>query len=185
MAGKGGGSWKVAYADFVTAMMAFFLVMWIGAQDVKVRQSVANYFVDPSGVSKAPKSGGLMEDPSPGSVPNKEKVSGGAGTRTPTNDAPPSPATSAVIEWVRSDTARFQYWRGQAARCRQDANTLKDAANQSSTPDQIAARTLGQLLSSELTGSVPKELPDVYHRLLKGSFGEVNWEQVALDIMGT
>ena len=48
MAG-GGGAWKVAYADFVTAMMAFFLVMWIGAQDVKVRQSVANYFVDPSG----------------------------------------------------------------------------------------------------------------------------------------
>ena len=29
MAGKGGGAWKVAYADFVTAMMAFFLVMWI------------------------------------------------------------------------------------------------------------------------------------------------------------
>ena len=28
MAGGGGGAWKVAYADFVTAMMAFFLVMW-------------------------------------------------------------------------------------------------------------------------------------------------------------
>ena len=59
----GGGSWKVAYADFVTAMMAFFLVMWIGAQDVKVRQSVANYFVDPAGVNKKPVSGGKpLED---------------------------------------------------------------------------------------------------------------------------
>ena len=29
MAGHGGGAWKVAYADFVTAMMAFFMVMWI------------------------------------------------------------------------------------------------------------------------------------------------------------
>ena len=32
MAGHGGGAWKVAYADFVTAMMAFFMVMWITAQ---------------------------------------------------------------------------------------------------------------------------------------------------------
>ena len=38
MAGKGGGgSWKVAYADFVTAMMAFFLVMWISAMDQKIK----------------------------------------------------------------------------------------------------------------------------------------------------
>ena len=38
MAGKGGGAWKVAYADFVTAMMAFFLVMWIVGQDKPVKQ---------------------------------------------------------------------------------------------------------------------------------------------------
>lgn len=37
----------MAYADFVTAMMAFFLVMWITAQSVEVKQSVANYFNDP------------------------------------------------------------------------------------------------------------------------------------------
>ena len=50
MAGKGGGAWKVAYADFVTAMMAFFLVMWITAQDKPVRQSIASYFRDPFAV---------------------------------------------------------------------------------------------------------------------------------------
>ena len=38
MAGKGGGSWKVAYADFVTAMMAFFMVMWILAQNKPVQE---------------------------------------------------------------------------------------------------------------------------------------------------
>jgi chemotaxis protein MotB len=47
MAGHGGGAWKVAYADFVTAMMAFFLVMWIVAQNDKVKQAVAHYFTDP------------------------------------------------------------------------------------------------------------------------------------------
>jgi chemotaxis protein MotB len=46
MAG-GGGAWKVAYADFVTAMMAFFLVMWITAQSKPVKQAIAQYFNDP------------------------------------------------------------------------------------------------------------------------------------------
>jgi chemotaxis protein MotB len=47
MAGKGGGAWKVAYADFVTAMMAFFMVMWLVGQDTEKRQAVAEYFQDP------------------------------------------------------------------------------------------------------------------------------------------
>ncbi|HEY2883187.1 MAG TPA: flagellar motor protein MotB [Pirellulales bacterium] len=47
MAGKGGGAWKVAYADFVTAMMAFFLVMWITAQSNSMKQAVAKYFQHP------------------------------------------------------------------------------------------------------------------------------------------
>jgi chemotaxis protein MotB len=55
MAGKGGGAWKVAYADFVTAMMAFFLVMWITAQSDPVKQAVAEHFSTPFGWSE-PKS---------------------------------------------------------------------------------------------------------------------------------
>jgi chemotaxis protein MotB len=40
-----GGAWKVAYADFVTAMMAFFLLMWLlGATDEKERKAIADYF---------------------------------------------------------------------------------------------------------------------------------------------
>ncbi|MGQ9819979.1 MAG: OmpA family protein [Candidatus Kapaibacteriales bacterium] len=42
-----GGSWKVAYADFVTAMMAFFIVMWILGQSENIRQLVSDYFKDP------------------------------------------------------------------------------------------------------------------------------------------
>ena len=51
MAGHGGGAWKVAYADFVTAMMAFFMVMWITAQSKPVKQAVAKYFNDPFNTS--------------------------------------------------------------------------------------------------------------------------------------
>ncbi len=44
-----GGAWKVAYADFVTAMMAFFLVLWLVNQGEDVKQSVGGYFRDPVG----------------------------------------------------------------------------------------------------------------------------------------
>ncbi len=47
-----GGSWKVAYADFVTAMMAFFMVMWIMGLSEQTRKSVQGYFNDPIGFMK-------------------------------------------------------------------------------------------------------------------------------------
>src|SRR5262245_30945405 len=46
--GHHGGAWKVAYADFVTAMMAFFLVMWLVGQSKAVRAGVGGYFRDPA-----------------------------------------------------------------------------------------------------------------------------------------
>jgi len=43
-----GGAWKVAYADFVTAMMALFIVLWLLTQaDMKLKQQIAQYFRDP------------------------------------------------------------------------------------------------------------------------------------------
>jgi chemotaxis protein MotB len=49
--GAHGGAWKVAYADFVTAMMAFFIVMWILGQSEKIKESVTAYFKDPGAFS--------------------------------------------------------------------------------------------------------------------------------------
>ncbi|HVU15296.1 MAG TPA: flagellar motor protein MotB [Candidatus Didemnitutus sp.] len=43
----GGGAWKVAYADFVTAMMALFMVLWISAQDKKILIATSRYFQSP------------------------------------------------------------------------------------------------------------------------------------------
>jgi chemotaxis protein MotB len=43
--GHHGGVWKIAYADFMTAMMAFFLVMWlVNASNTEMKSSVASYF---------------------------------------------------------------------------------------------------------------------------------------------
>jgi chemotaxis protein MotB len=50
--GHHGGAWKVAYADFVTAMMSLFIVLWLMGSDSKVKEAVAGYFNDPKGVAK-------------------------------------------------------------------------------------------------------------------------------------
>jgi chemotaxis protein MotB len=47
-----GGAWKVAYADFVTALMALFIVLWMMNSGAKVKQSVQGYFRDPKGYSR-------------------------------------------------------------------------------------------------------------------------------------
>lgn len=57
--GHHGGSWKVAFADFMTAMMAFFLVMWLVGQSDSVKESVAGYFRDPGKYQKMGRSGVL------------------------------------------------------------------------------------------------------------------------------
>jgi chemotaxis protein MotB len=84
MAGKGGGgAWKVAYADFVTAMMAFFLVMWITAQSDQIKHAIAQHFNDP--FSKESEEEGAMHQrpprhPAPARTtdrPQHEKEAGG------------------------------------------------------------------------------------------------------------
>ncbi|KAA6464410.1 flagellar motor protein MotB [Acidobacteria bacterium AB60] len=50
--GHHGGAWKVAYADFVTAMMALFIVLWLMNASKEVQQAVGGYFKDPRGSAK-------------------------------------------------------------------------------------------------------------------------------------
>src|SRR5689334_18571922 len=58
-----GGAWKVAYADFVTAMMALFLVLWLTSQDSRIKEAVERAFRNPfSAVNKE----------SMGIIPNKD-----------------------------------------------------------------------------------------------------------------
>ena len=64
--GHHGGSWKVAYADFVTAMMALFLCLWLTSQDQKIKDAVERAFRNPfSSITKE----------SSGIIPNKEASS--------------------------------------------------------------------------------------------------------------
>jgi chemotaxis protein MotB len=71
--GHHGGAWKVAYADFVTAMMAFFLVLWIVGQSQAVKAGVAGYFREP-GVLEFEHSTGILPGATTGISPEGPPV---------------------------------------------------------------------------------------------------------------
>ncbi len=84
-AGHHGGAWKVAYADFVTAMMAFFLLMWLlGATNEKQRKALADYFAPTLVQTKEGSAGsnGFFGGDSIVSVDSYPNRAGQTGTRT-------------------------------------------------------------------------------------------------------
>jgi len=66
------GAWKVAYADFVTALMALFIVLWMMNASGKVKQSVQGYFRDPRAYSRALNSG--VADPPVNQPPSVDEI---------------------------------------------------------------------------------------------------------------
>ncbi len=88
--GHHGGAWKVAYADFVTAMMAFFLVMWIIGMKKDVKGAIASYFRDP----------GVFETTA-GAL-----VGGGAGTLDGTTSPPSADIVEEAARKVLEQAAR-------------------------------------------------------------------------------
>lgn len=83
-AGGGGGAWKVAYADFVTAMMALFMVLWISAQDKKILIATSKYFQSPFSSPMKDHSGVMpFNKQSDGSSSSKQDD--GAGKEQPSN----------------------------------------------------------------------------------------------------
>lgn len=74
--GHHGGAWKVAYADFVTTMMALFIVMWAASQSPNVRQSIASYFRNPGMIASGTAGTGVLPASS-GVVARAEADAGG------------------------------------------------------------------------------------------------------------
>ena len=64
--GHHGGAWKVAYADFVTAMMSLFIVLWLMNSSKPIKEAVAGYFRDPAGTTKLQGGNGKGPSQSPG-----------------------------------------------------------------------------------------------------------------------
>jgi chemotaxis protein MotB len=89
--GHHGGAWKIAYADFVTAMMAFFLVMWlINAANEKTKAQVASYFNPVKLTDASTSKKGLNEPTKVTSTGDKTEKAAGPGQQSETkNQTPP------------------------------------------------------------------------------------------------
>lgn len=96
MAGKGhGGAWKVAYADFITTMMALFLVLWLTAQDAKIKEAIERSFKNPfSSLTKE----------SVGLIPNSETT---AIQKERGNFDSPTAVQLELLRRVTEDLAKF------------------------------------------------------------------------------
>jgi len=101
-----GGAWKVAYADFVTAMMSLFIVLWLMNSNVKVKEAVAGYFRDPAGVGKL-------------AGTDKAGNAGNAGSGSPTKTIEVAkdnmPALKEELEKAIKSLPRFEQIKDQVA----------------------------------------------------------------------
>lgn len=189
MAGKGGGAWKVAYADFVTAMMAFFLVMWICGQDQSVRRAVSYYFNDPFNAAempfskKATRSGAMLRQSDPGNVPLSESVALGHGRNPYLRIEPNSVCTKLVSDWIHADKTARTYWHQQAQRQRDLARWAQHGETNADAAERTALRELTRQLKEEIRRDLPARLDNPYRDLLSEAIAEVNWTELAEDLL--
>src|SRR5271155_4031758 len=88
--GHHGGAWKVAYADFVTAMMAFFLLMWlINTTTPEQKRGIADYFAPQSIAQTVSGSGGVLG----GKVMGEDQAHAGGAQSVMQKQSPPSPSS--------------------------------------------------------------------------------------------
>src|SRR5947207_8872009 len=86
-----GGAWKVAYADFVTAMMAFFLLMWlINTTTPEQKRGIADYFAPQSIAQTVSGSGGVLG----GKVMGEDSAHAGGAQSVMQKQSPPSPTSA-------------------------------------------------------------------------------------------
>src|SRR6201989_2028594 len=90
--GHHGGAWKVAYADFVTAMMAFFLLMWLlNTTTPDQKRGIADYFAPQSIAQTVSGSGGVLG----GKVMGEDSAHAGGAQSVMQKQSPPSPSSAA------------------------------------------------------------------------------------------
>ena len=129
--GHHGGAWKVAYADFVTAMMAFFLLMWlINTTTPEQKRGIADYFAPQSIAETVSGAGGVLG----GKVMGEESSRAGGAASVFQKNSPSSPSNP-----IHSTQAGTSAWRFSSA-SRQGAEGTADDHATASTQDGDFAR---------------------------------------------
>ena len=129
--GHHGGAWKVAYADFVTAMMAFFLLMWlINTTDPEQKRGIAEYFAPASVSQTTSGSGGILGGTSLGDDGSKSSGSQSVleqmAPEAPEN-APADAGQSSNLAAASEEALRAEIAKREAAEFQSAAESLRQA----------------------------------------------------------
>jgi len=156
--GHHGGAWKVAYADFVTAMMAFFLLMWLlNATTEEQRRGLADYFTPTNALSQASSGNGRIFG---GRTPNERgELVSDRGTRSampgqaeqipdqddPDSDRAPNVATRGAADApLRPDGHEADLGGGQGTRTERQAGRQQAGGGTAAMRAPSPAQALGQ-----------------------------------------
>ena len=188
MAG-GGGAWKVAYADFVTAMMAFFMVMWLVNQDPKVKDSVQKYFVDPvgfalSGSSSRPvDSAGLFESEFQGQVPAAKSRSSGKGRGSMQSRENSESETSLVADSILEEPSQTQRWQAEAKKQLASAKNVPAVREGTISEREAAKLLLARKMREQVSAEAMSSTTGVYQDLVSTSLNRVDFEALAEEVI--
>lgn len=189
MAGGGGGAWKVAYADFVTAMMAFFMVMWLVSQDQKVKDSVAKYFVDPvgfslSGTSDRPQdSAGIFEQEYHGQVPGAKQRTSGRGRGTMRNRENQDSETTMIADSILEEPNSAERWQGEAKKQLSAAKNFPAVQAGTISENEAAKVLLARKMREQFTSEAMNSTAGVYQDLVSASLNRVDFEDLAEEVI--
>lgn len=189
MAGGGGGAWKVAYADFVTAMMAFFMVMWLVSQDQKVKDSVAKYFMDPVGFSlsgsgnRPAPSAGLFESEFQGQVPGAKSRSSGRGRGSMRSRENMENETGLVADSILEEPEKAQRWMAEAKKQLEAAKSAP-AVREGTVSEREAAKVLlARKMRQQVTTETMSSTEGVAQDLVSSSLDRVDFEALAEEVI--
>ena len=130
-----GGAWKVAYADFVTAMMAFFLLMWlINTTTPEQKRGIADYFAPQSIAQTLSGSGGVLG----GKVMGQEGSRAGGSVAVMQKNSPPSPANESHTTNSADRHGGTAQGQGQGANSQSQSTDDSDSATTSSQNGEFA-----------------------------------------------
>jgi chemotaxis protein MotB len=188
--GHHGGSWKVAFADFMTAMMAFFLVMWAVGQSQQIKEAIGGYFRDP-GKFQTEGSAGILRG-SRGVIPMDQET---VGLRQNNPDASGGPSDSEkrrmseaglrIIKELQKERA-FRKLEGNV-QFQMTAEGLRIILNESKNAPAFFEPGSAKLLqkSAIIVATIARELGKLENRLVieghtdaayGGSGDYTNWE---------
>ena len=130
-----GGAWKVAYADFVTAMMAFFLLMWlINTTTPEQKRGIADYFAPQSIAQTLSGSGGVLG----GRVMGEESARAGGAASVFQKNSPSSPNTKSKSTQAATSLGGASQSRGQSTDTQSQSGETADHSTASSQDGDFA-----------------------------------------------